>query len=598
MNKGFITACTILLMVLSGGSVFAAADGMLTDAEASQSVIAYGPWDLEETPIEFILGEKHFELALGDFLTNKKEGVFDKRLKIDAGRIYKLAPFINRVPDSAEVTMNDEGVLEIEREKPGMRIDLDALEKELLRARDAYDFSPIELKYSFVPAHVISEDLEPVLSRLNELMERSLTLTTVPQDTLQTSGKSQADTYIFNLKDHFDLLEVDFTTYIDFGGKKIPVSMVRQDSFADALLKTDWVIGVNEQAIDSYIREELSAELEIPAQDVTIVVTWPKEGETDDGQGDLAEAKIEFEGTAQNGIQINRGTLADHILQALHSPEEVESRDTVIIPLEEVRAVIHSPEVLRERGITELFSVGYSNFYGSTWKRIHNINTGIARFNGVIIPQGEVFSFNQRLGPVDASTGYLEELVIKGDKTEPDYGGGLCQVSSTFFRAGLFGGLDIIQRKAHSYAVSYYSRPGGHGLDCTIYPGVADCKLLNDTPGDLLIQAYTDGADAYFKFYGTTDGRTVSLDGPYYSNRVGAPPDKILYDPNLPEDFYEEKEQPHNGFDAVWYRTVVRADSTEQMHTFHSKYQARPRVILRGGRPVEGSDATVLENGY
>lgn len=563
-------------------------------AYASQDIVrTYGPFMPEHMPLEFVLGEKYFMLEVGDFL--------DKDGEVVGSNIYDSAPFINRVPLNAEVVMNEFGELQITAEKPGMRIDTRALEKSIEKAQKNYDFSVIELKYSFTPAHVKSADLEPVLSRLNEMMNRTLTLETEPGE-----GYAHGDRYTFNLRNHFDLLEVEFMSYFDFNGQRIPVSLMKQDKLADMLLKKDWVIGVNEQALDVYIRDELAADLEIPAQDVVISMELP-EGMTLEGASDvigedggnfagapewMQHAKVTFDGTAQNGIVVNRGDLADSILRALNAPAEAEGRDLVRIPLEEVEALVHVPKALEDRGITELFSVGYSNFYGSSWKRIHNIKTGVARFNGVVIPQGSTFSFNERLGHVDGSTGYLEELVIKGDYTEPDYGGGLCQVSSTFFRAGLFGGLDVAERKAHSYAVSYYARPGGHGLDCTIYPGVADCKLVNDTPGDLLIQAYTDGSDAYFKFYGTTDGRTVAMDGPYYSNRVAAPPDKIVYDPSFPPDYEENKGEAHNGFDALWYRTVKRADGTEVTHTFTSRYQARPKITLRGGtEPVEGEEA-------
>ena len=56
----------------------------------------------------------------------------------------------------------------------------------------------------------------------------------------------------------------------------------------------------------------------------------------------------------------------------------------------------------------------------------------------------------------------------------PPCGGGLCQVSSTFYRAALWGGFEIVDRKPHSYAVSYYAQVGGWGLDATVYPPAVD----------------------------------------------------------------------------------------------------------------------------
>jgi vancomycin resistance protein YoaR len=79
---------------------------------------------------------------------------------------------------------------------------------------------------------------------------------------------------------------------------------------------------------------------------------------------------------------------------------------------------------------------------------------------GVIIKPGEEFSFNHYLGPVKAEQGFLPELVIKRTGTVPELGGGLCQVSSTTFRAAMNAGLPITQRKNHAYAVQYYSPQG------------------------------------------------------------------------------------------------------------------------------------------
>ncbi|MBT6068447.1 hypothetical protein HOG48_01695 [Candidatus Peregrinibacteria bacterium] len=580
---------TLFFATLMMGTVFAAEEGVVDEGmvDAFDMESMYGPLKFVDMPIEFILGEKAFELTFGDFL-NEKE-------KMDEYKIYELAPFIDRQAKDAKVILNDFGNLEIAPEKPGLRVNLGDLKKRLKKVEKDFDFSRIELEYSFVPPHVYVTDLEPVLPRLEEMVNRTLMLQTQPDEMLQTLGDATIQKYSFNLRDNFELLEVEFRSYLNLSGVKMPVSLMKEDKIARLLLKKDWLININEQAIDNYIREELAADLEIPAEDMKILMELPEDLKIDKKGEWLNKANISFEGSAQNGIMVDRKELADRILLMLNGNPNLEESDSVVlIPLKEVKAVIDAPKELQERGITELFAVGYSNFWGSSWKRIHNIKTGLSKFDGLIIPKGSVFSFNQHLGAVDAATGYLEELVILGDETKPEYGGGLCQVSSTFFRAGLFGGLDIAERRAHSYAVSYYAHPGGHGLDCTVYIGGPDCKILNDTPGDLLIQAYADGNDAYFKFYGTTDGRTVSLDGPYYSNHRTAPPDKTIYDPSLPADHVEEKEHPHNGFDAVWHRTIQRPDGTQYTQTFKSSYQARPKVFIRGGQDPEAEMANEL----
>lgn len=179
-----------------------------------------------------------------------------------------------------------------------------------------------------------------------------------------------------------------------------------------------------------------------------------------------------------------------------------------------------SPELTTENidnmGITSLLATGESNFVGSTKSRIHNITVGASKFNGALIGPGDTFSFNSILGNVGAKEGYLPELVIKQGQTIAEYGGGLCQVSTTAFRGAVSAGLEITERKNHAYAVKYYSP---QGTDATIYPPHPDLQFINNTPNYILIQTRISGTRLYFDFYGTTDGRKVETEGPVIYER-------------------------------------------------------------------------------
>lgn len=178
-------------------------------------------------------------------------------------------------------------------------------------------------------------------------------------------------------------------------------------------------------------------------------------------------------------------------------------------------AVIASPKTTLAQtnnlGINELIAVGESNFSGSPANRIHNIIVGAAEYNGLIIQPGEEFSFNKHLGDVDAQHNFLPELVIKPDGVTPEFGGGLCQVSTTTFRAAMNAGLPITARRNHSFAVSYYAP---QGTDATIYPGSADLKFINNLKSPILIRTLVSGHKLSYEFYGAKDDRQVSFDGP------------------------------------------------------------------------------------
>ncbi|HYD92625.1 MAG TPA: VanW family protein, partial [Flavobacterium sp.] len=139
---------------------------------------------------------------------------------------------------------------------------------------------------------------------------------------------------------------------------------------------------------------------------------------------------------------------------------------------------------LNSYGIESLVARGVSNFSGSSRNRITNIRTGSSRYNGLIIPAGETFSFNDQLGPIDGKHGFAPEIVIKGKDLIPEFGGGLCQVSTTFFRAALNAGFPVVERHNHAFAVAYYSPSG---TDATIYTGVIDLRVKNDTGSPVMI---------------------------------------------------------------------------------------------------------------
>lgn len=163
-------------------------------------------------------------------------------------------------------------------------------------------------------------------------------------------------------------------------------------------------------------------------------------------------------------------------------------------------------------GLVELVGEGRSNFKGSPKNRIYNIKRALEQFDGVLIAPGEEFSFVDHLGEVDGEHGYLPELVIKNNQTTPEFGGGICQVSSTVFRAAIYSGLKVTERRNHAYPVRYYYP---YGMDATIYIPKPDLSFTNNTPGHILMKPFVEGTELTFRFYGTKDGRSVNVDGPH-----------------------------------------------------------------------------------
>ena len=250
--------------------------------------------------------------------------------------------------------------------------------------------------------------------------------------------------------------------------------------------------------------------------------------------------------------------------------------------------VVTQPAVSSEHpeqlGIKELVSTATTYFKGSSKDRMKNIEVAASKFNGVVIPPGEIFSFNRYVGEIDAANGFVESLIIQGDRTAVGIGGGVCQVSTTAFRAALFGGFEIVERWAHGYRVSWYETGSIPGLDATIYTPDVDFKFRNDTDSFILIQTKTDlrAGTVTFNFYGTSPGRTVIISDPIMENRVPHGPDIYQEDPSLKPGQVKQVDWAKDGVDVTVYRTVKEGDTVIHQDTIFSRYRPWQNVFKVG----------------
>jgi vancomycin resistance protein YoaR len=245
---------------------------------------------------------------------------------------------------------------------------------------------------------------------------------------------------------------------------------------------------------------------------------------------------------------------------------------------------IEQPAVLDDAtgdqlGIHELVWAETSYFYGSSPERIQNIKASAARFHGLLVPPGEEFSMAEALGDISLDNGYAEALIIFGDQTIKGIGGGVCQVSTTLFRTAFHAGFPIIERHAHAYRVSYYEqRPNGGndpnlaGLDATVFVPLVDLKFTNDTPYWLLMETYASNSSLTWKFYSTTDGRSVDWHTTGPVNLVKAPEPLYRENPDLDQDEINQIDWEAEGADVTVTRLVYRNGSLLFQDEFRTHY--------------------------
>lgn len=194
----------------------------------------------------------------------------------------------------------------------------------------------------------------------------------------------------------------------------------------------------------------------------------------------------------------------------------VAGKTTATVAIQEHRPSIFSASDFQKLSFPDILASATTNFAGSPRNRIHNITVGAARFDGLTLLPGEEFSFNRYLGAVDAENGYLPELVIKDNVTTPEFGGGICQVSTTAFQGAMRAGMKITARRNHAYPVRYYGTPG---FDATVYSPATDLRFVNDTGSPVHLTTTIVGSRLTFAFRGTSAGRTVTINGPFVTGK-------------------------------------------------------------------------------
>ena len=290
---------------------------------------------------------------------------------------------------------------------------------------------------------------------------------------------------------------------------------------------------------------------------------------------DPASKRVREFRAAREGVRMDRTALA----AALH--EAVFGQRPPLIPIALVREQATATLAdTNDLGIRELLGVGRTSFKGSPPNRRHNISIGTKLLNGILIAPDEEFSLVSALAPFDAANGYRAELVIKGSRTIPEFGGGLCQVATTMFRVALAAGLPITERAAHAYRVPYYEPPVG--MDATIYGPKPDFRFRNDTGRHLLLRTRVEGDDLVYELWGTTDGRIASTSEPEVYNSIAPPPMKIVETEDLPPGVKKCTERAHTGADAKFTYTVTHADGRKEERVFKSHYRPWQAVCLIG----------------
>lgn len=444
-----------------------------------------------------------------------------------------------------ELAWNDQNHALVGPEKVGLEFDYDNALNQFTAHLLALDFQPIELKLKLHEPKFHEADTWPLVSaaeniiKLAPLIIKNTTTDEFNQDKIWTINLTAAELQKWLT---FNWQEKEQQVYLGFNNEVL-------DAFLSA-----WGEKINQ-----------------PVKEAKLVLT--------DGR------VTEFQG-AEPGFAIDEPATLSLWADKIFNQQE----KNLSFVLKKIMPETTTSDI-NDLGIKELIGVGESRFIGSPPNRRHNIKVGAASINGTLIKPGEEFSLNKVLGEITAAKGYLPELVIKGNKTEPEYGGGLCQIATTMFRLAINTGLAISERKPHAYRVSYYEPAG---TDATIYAPNPDLKFKNNTPYYLLLQTKIDldKSFARFEFWSTNDGRVVATTTPKIFNIVGPPETKYVETTDLPPEKIKCTEIAHSGADTEFIRTITYADGQIKEEKWVSHYRPWQAVCLVGIDPAKATSTT------
>lgn len=445
---------------------------------------------------------------------------------------------------NADVEFSEDGAISFSSHTDGQQFDWDAVLTEV--ERNVAELQPVNLSLELVP--------EPA-----------------PIPT------SAAEAYKTEIESIVNLAPVTLT----YEDKSYEVNSTDLQSW---LTITEAGIDFDQEVVDLYL-DGVAGEIDVPV----------KEGRFSLDIVDDVVKLTQFQ-NGENGLGVNTEKTTQQLRESI-----LENQETTIELVVEVTEPRATPDSLDDLGIKELLGTGETSFAGSPANRRFNIGKGADLLNGLLIAPGEEFSLLSVLSPIDLAHGWLSELVIKNDKLEKEAGGGLCQIGSTVFRATMNSGLQITERRNHSWAVSYYNYNGKAGVDATIYEPSPDYKFINDTDHWVLIRSRIEGSNLYFEFWGTSDGRKGYFTEPTNYGVVSPGPTEEVVDETKPVGYRDCPQHAYTGVSAAFDYIIERADGTKDTETFTSTYKARAASCIVGPAaseepaPEETTDTTETE---
>jgi vancomycin resistance protein YoaR len=286
------------------------------------------------------------------------------------------------------------------------------------------------------------------------------------------------------------------------------------------------------------------------------------------------DAKLDIEHKKRIAPQEGQALDVEATIDAIAATDHREE-ETIDLVLHAVQAKVTTND-LANVDIEKVLSAFETTFatWGEGVGRAGNIKNAASKIDGTILLPGQVFSFNDKVGPRSAENGFVMAPEIQGDELVTGYGGGTCQVSSTLHAAALYGALEILDRQNHSRPSSYVQP----GMDATVSFPVVDLKIKNNLSFPIMIHAYLPKPTAIrVELLGGDPVAKVT-----YAYGVGHVEDfvrRIKVIDYYPAGRVYRKQKGTRGMDVTSIVTTTYPDGRVEQRSYFSGYRPSPEVL-------------------
>ncbi|TXH03001.1 MAG: hypothetical protein E6R05_03535 [Candidatus Moraniibacteriota bacterium] len=443
-------------------------------------------------------------------------------------KLYEEIAALIEIPEVQAEVKIDKGKLSVTNGSDGIGIDSSKLESMIKNQVEELNTNEITIPTKALIAQLREEEKDAILKRANVLQSKSLSLT---------------------LED----------TRIKLEGKEL-ISFLSTKPGSELVVDFEKIAEYTEGLATSMNRGSVDAKFS------------------------YSEGKVTEFAPSKDGIKVKVDETSKLLEESIKNLTETEDKSKTVEIVVERTAPLVTIDKVNELGIEERIGRGESYYAHSIPNRIFNVGLASERINSALIGPGEEVSFNKLVGEVSAATGYRSAYIISQGRTVLGDGGGLCQVSTTLFRAAMNAGLPILERWGHSYRVSYYELNSKPGIDATVIAPAKKFRFNNETQRHILIQTINDPKELHLviEIYGTSDGRVATISEPKVWGVTPPLPTVYQDDPSLLAGTTKQVDWSAPGARASFEYKVVRGGETLQDQTFSTVYRPWAAVYLRG----------------